>query len=566
MKKFILKYSYLFLLYPFLVLTIVVNYNTDKSFAPERVIFLYLILYFLAFFITNKTFKSLYVGFIYICSLILTFFEVGYVSLYKERITPSTAFILLETNTNEVKEYLNEYFDFDIILLLFIMIIPSLFILKGTNKLIKQTTFKQVLLDMWGDIKSILDNKILLDIKKFIEKIYSNKLKKIVLGVVIIIAAISIYIKDNHHKYNALYQLYEGYENYLEEVKKYKVFADSDLDNDIFSSLKSLNSKEEKETYIIVIGESSTRNHFGVYNYYRNTTPELNKIKNELVIFKDVISPHTHTIPALEKVLTFGDRENPDFKFKGSIVQLMKKAGFKTYWISNQVPIGVNETLVALIAKKSDYIHFTNLGGAKELRTQDVRLLPYFENVLKDSENKKFIVVHLLGTHTQYENRYPKEYDIFKEIPPTPFPSEKSYSTINEYDNAVLYNDFVLSEIIKKTKSQLKKDEKTFILYFSDHGEDVYETVDFTGHSEVIGSRPMFEIPFIYWSNDKSKIDKFSKYVNRKYMTDDLIYSIADLTNLSFNGDDKTKSIFNDTLQPRERIIKNNIDYDNYFK
>jgi len=565
MKKYILKYSYLFLLYPFFLLSIVITFNTGISFAPERVIFFYLLFYFLAFFISNKSLAAWYVSLIYICSVIITFFEIGYVYLYKERITPSTSFILLETNTSEVREYLAEYFDTQILLYLFLLIVPSFFILKGVNKLIRQFSFKEVLWAIGKDINQLVQNKLVSSLIDWLTKIYSYRGKRILLGFVILIVGITIYIKSNHHKYFVLFQLYDGYKEYLEEIKRYDNFSNTKWNTELLTSVKSQNTDSIKETYVLIIGESTTRNHLGLYNYYRNTTPNLNKIKEELVVFDNVISPHTHTIPSLEKVLTFGDRENPEKKYEGSIIQLMKQAGFKTYWISNQVPVGINETMVAMIAKASDYTHFTNLGGEKEMRTLDERVLPYFEKILKEKQRKKFIIIHLLGTHTQYKNRYPDKFNQFQDNPPTIFPSEEAFSTINEYDNAILYNDYILGEIIGLLKKNTNKTEKTFALYFSDHGEDVFEVVNFTGHSEVIGTKPMFQIPFIFWSNNKKELDKLKPYSNRRYMTDDLIYSIVDLANITFLGYTPEKSIFNDSLARRSRVVRDNIDFDEYF-
>src|SRR5690606_14130732 len=97
------------------------------------------------------------------------------------------------------------------------------------------------------------------------------------------------------------------------------------------------------QTYVVIIGESTSARNMGLYGYYRNTNPLLTEIKDELLIFNDVISPHTHTIPSLNKMLSLSNFENPDVIHCGSIVQLANAAGFSTYWISNQQPIGIHE-------------------------------------------------------------------------------------------------------------------------------------------------------------------------------------------------------------------------------
>lgn len=558
--RHLIKYSYLFLLYPIVVLSIVVTSNTGKSFTPERIIFLHLLLYFVAYFFTNKKLSTLYVRFIYITTLLMAFFEAAYVSIYKERITTSTAFILLETNFSETKEYLYEYFTPGIFLLALIFLIPSVFILIGVKKAIQQYTFKNAFKAIFIDIRTLVF---------FIESLWlktqHKAWKKWLIGVVLLVLGTVIYLKSNHHKYHAAFQLFSGYEKYQQEVEKYKAFF-SDSEKSSYLKTVQKNKNDDKETLIITIGESTTKHHLGIYGYHRNTTPNLAKINDELVVFNDVISPHTHTIPALEKVLTFGTTNNPSDKELGSLVQLVKAAGYKTYWISNQIPVGINETMVTMLSKAADYSYFTNLGGEKELHSLDERVLPIIKKALSDKSAKKVIFVHLLGTHTQYKNRYPKSFNQFKDAPSTPFGTQQAFDAINQYDNAVLYNDFVISEIISLLKSNATPNEKQQMIYFSDHGEDVYQTVDFNGHSESIGSYPMFEIPFVFWSNNKNELEKYKPFADRKYMTDDFIYSVADLLNITFEGMQSENSIFHPTFQTKQRIVKQHIDFDTEIK
>jgi len=558
--RHLIKYSYLFLLYPIFVLSYVVSEKTGKSFIPERIIFLHLLLYFVAYFISNKKVSSIYVRFIYLSTLVITFFEVAYVSIYKERITPSTAFILIETNSSETSEYLKEYFNSEIFTWLLILLIPSVFILIGVNKAIQQYTLKSSFKAIFNDFR-----KLVLFIESLWGTTQNTTWKKLLLGLVLFVIGTGLYFNANHYKYHAAFQLFSGYEKYQKEVEKYKAFFSGSEKSSYLKTVQK-NKSAEKETLIITIGESTTKHHLGIYGYHRNTTPNLGKISDELVIFNNVISPHTHTIPALEKVLTFGTTSNPNAKELGSIIQLVKAAGYKTYWISNQIPVGMNETMITLLAKAADYTYYTNLGGEKELHSLDERVLPIVTKALNDKSAKKVIFVHLLGTHTQYKNRYTENFNQFKDTPSTPFGTQQAFDAINQYDNAVLYNDFVINEIISSLKQHATTDEKQQFIYFSDHGEDVYQTVDFNGHSESIGSYPMFEIPFVFWSNNKNELEKYKSFTDRKYMTDDFIYSVADILNITFEGMQSENSIFSPNFQAKQRIVKQHIDFDTEIK
>jgi heptose-I-phosphate ethanolaminephosphotransferase len=191
--------------------------------------------------------------------------------------------------------------------------------------------------------------------------------------------------------------------------------------------------------------------------------------------------------------------------------------------------------------------------------------------VLKQKFPKKFIILHLLGNHGNYSDRYPKSFDRFKTwdgIKMNEFNGEWHKMIKNTYDNAVLYNDSIIYEIIQKVKSL---NQNSFVLYLSDHGEEVYDYRRFVGHSEANASIYMVEIPFILWVSDKYKIQNTEKvshwpeYCNRKYQTDVMIHSMIDLLNLTSKEYLPKRSIFNPAFKFKQRIIVGN-DFDELVK
>lgn len=85
-----------------------------------------------------------------------------------------------------------------------------------------------------------------------------------------------------------------------------------------FTKINHLNNMElfpkNDIDIIIYIGESTTKSHMSVYGYYRKTTPNLDalKNKNELLIFKDVFSTHSHTSPSLLEALSISNKNFPE--------------------------------------------------------------------------------------------------------------------------------------------------------------------------------------------------------------------------------------------------------------
>ena len=67
---------------------------------------------------------------------------------------------------------------------------------------------------------------------------------------------------------------------------------------------------------------------------------------------------------------------------------------------------------------------------------------------------------------------------------------------MNSYDNSILFTDYVLNEFIKKLKQQ--EDAKSFLLYTSDHGEDIFDDgCDKSGHG--LETKNNFEIASFIW-------------------------------------------------------------------
>ncbi|MCB9250872.1 MAG: sulfatase-like hydrolase/transferase [Flavobacteriales bacterium] len=435
----------------------------------------------------------------------MSIIEIVHLDTFKTIINSSTIYIVLESNLSESTEFVFTYansFIFALGVLFFLSILTGLVISWKQFNWMKTNSLKNFLI-----LPSLL---------------------------------VSILLIFRLRNFSLPYTIFHSIQVYQEERKELSKFQITENGN--FKNVKHTN--DEQETYVLIIGESTTRNHMGIYGYYRETNPLLKQKLNELYIYKNVISPATFTIESLGKVLTLGDYDVPLKKYNNTLVQLFNSANFKTYFISNQKPLGAFETGVTLISKKSKQSFFTNTSG----NVLDEALLKPFQKALDDEFKSKLIIVHLLGTHYSYEKRYPSRFKIFGDQPNTKFKREFVFRTINDYDNALLYNDFIVNSLIEKVKS---KNTKSFVLYLSDHGEEVFETRNLAGHVEYNGTEPMYNIPFIVWISDKFK-KKSGRFVwdeDRSYNSGELIHTLADLSDIGFERFDPGKSLVNEQYE-----------------
>jgi heptose-I-phosphate ethanolaminephosphotransferase len=356
------------------------------------------------------------------------------------------------------------------------------------------------------------------------------------------------------------WQLVLGYRQYREQLSNMQGML---TDAAKIPPLKHLKNSlgDEPATLVLVIGESTNRQRMSLYGYPRNTTPNLDKLRKDMLVFDDVVTPRPYTIEALQQVLTFADEESPDLYLKTpSIVSVMKQAGFKTYWITNQQTMTKRNTMLTTFSEQADEQVYLNNNRNQNARQYDGDVLAPFAKVLQEDAPKKFIVVHLLGTHMSYQYRYPPEFEKFTDRSGAPKTlRDDQLPTYNSYDNAVLYNDFVVSSLIKE---YAQKDDNGFLLYLSDHGEDVFDspTGNVLGRNEAKPTAPMYTIPFMVWASPKWRNGhewSFIADTQRPYSSSQLIHTWADLAGLSFDEYDGSKSIVSPDFKERPRLIGN---------
>lgn len=269
------------------------------------------------------------------------------------------------------------------------------------------------------------------------------------------------------------------------------------------------------------------------------------------------MSPQVHTIPVMRSVLSMTERRHPEyFTEKASLFELFNRAGYETYLISNQEfsdKFKSSYDILLSLAK-----HKYNLAPLKQ--HDDIVLSKYNEIVNDKNYKNKLIVIHLIGNHMAYKFRYPKEFIVFDHkkdnlVASNPYRDVKAKDVIDQYDNSVLYNDYVIHCIIDGLKKQ--KEESSVMIYFSDHAEELYDYREFAGHAYEKVSPPMCEIPFLVWISDRYKQNRTDLVFNkeRPYSTEDFIYSISDIAGLQYDGYEDARSLFSTTFMPRERYV-----------
>lgn len=337
--------------------------------------------------------------------------------------------------------------------------------------------------------------------------------------------------------------LYKTVTDYAAQTQLYSKNRDERLADLKISTENNLNG-----TIILVIGESASRDYMHAYNpnfpfddtpwlssklkktfmtpelpedakinpEYKITpenTPNLTPAPGKFIIFSNVYASWTQTVPVLQRALTEQSQYNSKEFFESvSIVDVARKAGYKTYWFSNQGRYGEFDSAITLVAKTADVSEWTD-DSFDFSELEDEILLKFLAKV--NPNEKNFIVFHLMGSHIYYNSRYPRSFKKWLTADGT-----RMMLAAPSYANSILYTDFVLSKIFDAAQDL----NLQAMIYFSDHGEDLE-----ISHNPDVFRFEMLRVPmFIYLSPEYEKIftDKVSTLEahSEEYFTNDMFY------------------------------------------
>ena len=300
---------------------------------------------------------------------------------------------------------------------------------------------------------------------------------------------------------------------------------------------------------VVIIGESFAPSHSSLYGYKKNTNPLLNNLvdSGNLIVYDRITSPKTNTTDAFKYILNayrLGMEKECKWYDTTSLIEVMSAVDYYTVWLSNQEANGIYNNLPSGHSRICDEAVF--MTADSDRNKYDGALI---DIEISSSHKPQAIFYHLMGQHTSFQHRYPKDYNIFKHSDYQCIESQRE--TMAEYDNATLYNDYVVRSIIDKYK-----DSDAIVFYFSDHGIDIYDTdpnyfghARYTPESQSVGRK----IPFMVYISDMYQqlrpetTERIRKAVDKEYCTDKFIYAVMDAIGIQFadNDDVARFSLFN---------------------
>jgi glucan phosphoethanolaminetransferase (alkaline phosphatase superfamily) len=284
---------------------------------------------------------------------------------------------------------------------------------------------------------------------------------------------------------------------------------------------------------VVYIGESTNR------ELYRalNARIETRSFKDNVVLFEQVISPHSHTTSSLLRDLSISDDPFLDQLtydtelFRPNLLSILNHEGVSTEWYSNQASDEWTARLFGSQAGRQYFRPQARRSSFTGYHKPDSEWLPRLLHAVHASQPAT-LFFHSYAGHFPYCENLPAGSptvppDIRTTLPFTAafgdlpiFNRQRHREDINCYDRAL---DYIAANLDSVMQEMWTVAEPMVLVYFSDHGEDV---LDGTGHESGSPSYRKIEVPLVVFFNAAAR-NQYEREFEAARANRDTRYSLA---------------------------------------
>jgi lipid A ethanolaminephosphotransferase len=287
-----------------------------------------------------------------------------------------------------------------------------------------------------------------------------------------------------------------------------------------------------RELVVMVVGETVRADHWGLNGYARDTTPLLRR--EGVVNFPDFWSCDTSTaksVPCMFSNLGRAHFDRDKVVGRDNALDILARSGVSVLWRDNNSSSKGVADRVTYQDFKTTELNPVCEGG----ECRDMGMLRDLQQFIDAQKGDILIVLHQMGNHgPAYYKRYPKEFERFTPVCKTnDLGSCTEEEIINTYDNAILYTDYFLSQVI----ALLKRNDSAFetaLFYVSDHGESLGEYGMYL-HAAPYAIAPDTQkhVPAVMWFGENIKhdlkLDSIAERSRRRWSHDNVFATLLGL-------------------------------------
>lgn len=341
------------------------------------------------------------------------------------------------------------------------------------------------------------------------------------------------------------------------------------------------NDSIPKMTLVYILGESFNKHHSSIYGYPHKTNPvfEREMERGNLFAFNDVVSCSNATTNVAKN--TFSTNciaDGEQWYDKPFFPVIFRQAGFEVSMFDNQADFELNADFTFslnsfLYNKETTSMAYTYL--CPKTYQYDEELIDAFLQRYKPNDKNELVILHLLGQHIETKERYPLtpeniHFTRDSILRHEPYMNDYKRFLIASYDNATYYNDRIIGKLFERLNKG-----NAVVVYFSDHGDEVYDYRDSEGRKDGDDQanllKHQFEVPMFIWCSDTYKtlhpelVTAIGNATDKPYTTDVISHSLFRLAGIHTPCYVEDRDITSPLYKQRKRVVESperQYDYD----
>ncbi len=309
-----------------------------------------------------------------------------------------------------------------------------------------------------------------------------------------------------------------------------------------------------KHIFLYVL-DSLRADHLSCYGYKKNTTPNIDNLAADGVMFKNSFTPSTWTRPVAASLLTglypevikLQTRFDMFPSFVNSLPEILQKEGFKTSAFTAMGNVSsetgfdkgfdnfinlYNEPSICALRDKSNALSYKNKREVTMPTAEDINrfIFPWLEDYVACNS---FSFIWAIDTHSPFilPNNDDKKRPSVKRGEGYKYSQKNKELIVEQYDKVISYADDCIGLLVQKLKN-LKIYEDSMIIITSDHGE-AFNEHGFFSHGNIPYDE-LINVPLIIKFPDYIRIRR-GENISELVQLIDLFSTILSVADIKYN-------------------------------
>ena len=317
--------------------------------------------------------------------------------------------------------------------------------------------------------------------------------------------------------------------------------------------LPACSGEKEKSHILLITIDTLRRDHLGVYGYPRETSPFIDSLAREGLLFKNAVTPIPITAashatiltslhPLTHQLLNNGEALRDEVQ---TIAEVLRENGYYTIGaVGAKMMTEKSQFNQGFMAFSDKFKSWQR--DAKKVNRDIYKMVDQYLSSSRDKNKPLFLWIHYYDPHAPYLY---KNFEFKNEIPDymlKRYPMRKFL--LKRYDNEIRFVDEAVKELFQYLKSR-HLDTKLLTCITADHGEQHGEHGYVNIHCDFYTETTF--VPLILHGKAIPK----GKTIERFVSTMDISRTLLDMVGLTFDYQPDGRNLFDESKEKRDFLI-----------